>query len=62
MSFIQNKLERIDEFLNNHPKFKFILPQALLAIFVIAIIGYFSFNASSNLAARGINTGFGFFN
>ncbi|MDC1148928.1 ABC transporter permease subunit, partial [Pelagibacteraceae bacterium] len=60
MTFIQNKLERIDEFLNNHPKFKFILPQALLAIFVIAVIGYFSFNASSNLAARGINTGFGF--
>jgi len=60
MTFIQNKLERIDEFLNNHPKFKFILPQALLAIFVIAVIGYFSFNASSNLSARGINTGFGF--
>ena len=60
MSFIQNHLEKIDQFLNDHPRVKFILPQALLVIFVVSVISYFSFNASSNLAARGINTGFGF--
>ena len=60
MSFFQNHLEKIDQFLNDHPRVKFILPQALLVIFVVSVISYFSFNASSNLAARGINTGFGF--
>jgi len=60
MSFVQNHLEKIDQFLNDHPRVKFILPQALLVIFVVSVISYFSFNASSNLAARGINTGFGF--
>ena len=29
-------------------------------VFIFSIIGYFSFNASSNLSARGIDTGFGF--
>jgi general L-amino acid transport system permease protein len=60
MSFIQNHLEKIDQFLNDHPKVKFLLPQAILIVLVVSIISYFSFNASSNLSARGINTGFGF--
>ena len=60
MSFIQNHLEKIDQYLNDHPRVKFLLPQAFLIIFVLSIISYFSFNASSNLSARGINTGFGF--
>ena len=60
MSFLQNKIEKIDQYLSDHPRVKFILPQALLLIFIFSIIGYFSFNASSNLSARGIDTGFGF--
>ena len=60
MSFIQNHLEKIDQYLNDHPRVKFLLPQAILIIFVLSVIFYFSFNASSNLSARGINTGFGF--
>ena len=60
MSFLQNKIEKIDQYLSDHPKVKFILPQALLLVFIFSIIGYFSFNASSNLSARGIDTGFGF--
>ena len=60
MSFIQTHLEKIDQYLNDHPKIKFLLPQVILIIFVLSIIFYFSFNASSNLSARGINTGFGF--
>ena len=60
MSFIQAKFEKIDQYLSDHPRVKFILPQALLVVFLISIIGYFSFNASSNLAARGIDTGFSF--
>ena len=60
MSFIQNHLEKIDQYLNDHPRVKFLLPQAILIIFVLSVISYFSFNASSNLSARGINTGFGF--
>ena len=60
MSFIQNHLEKIDQYLNDHPRVKFLLPQAILIIFVLSIISYFSFNAGSNLSARGINTGFGF--
>ena len=60
MSFIQTHLEKIDQYLNDHPKVKFLLPQVILIIFVLSIIFYFSFNASSNLSARGINTGFGF--
>ena len=60
MSFIQNHLEKIDQYLNDHPRVKFLLPQALLVVFVLSVVYYFSFNASSNLSARGINTGFGF--
>ena len=60
MSFIQTHLEKIDQYLNDHPKIKFLLPQVILIILVLSIIFYFSFNASSNLSARGINTGFGF--
>ena len=60
MSFIQNHLEKIDQYLNDHPRVKFLLPQAILIIFVLSVIFYFSFNASSNLSSRGINTGFGF--
>ena len=33
MTFLQNKFERIDQYLNDHPKVKFILPQALLLVF-----------------------------
>ena len=60
MSFLQKKIEKIDQYLSDHPRVKFILPQALLLVFIFSIIGYFSFNASSNLSARGIDTGFGF--
>ena len=60
MSFLQNKIERIDQYLSDHPRVKFILPQALLLVFLFLIVGYFTFNASSNLAARGIDTGFSF--
>ena len=60
MSFIQNHLEKIDQYLNDHPRVKFLLPQLVLIVFVLSVISYFSFNASSNLSARGINTGFGF--
>ncbi|MBL60913.1 MAG: amino acid ABC transporter permease [Candidatus Pelagibacter sp.] len=62
MSFLQNKIEKFDQYLSDHPKVKFFLPQALLVVFLFIIIGYLSFNASSNLAARGIDTGFSFLN
>ena len=62
MSFFQNKFEKFDQYLSEHPRVKFILPQALLLVFIFSIIGYLSFNASSNLAARGIDTGFSFLN
>ena len=62
MSFFQNKFEKFDQYLSDHPRVKFILPQALLLVFLFSIIGYLSFNASSNLAARGIDTGFSFLN
>ena len=60
MSIINNYLDKAENFLNENPKVKYILPQAILLIIVISIIGYFSSNASSNLSARGIDTGFGF--
>lgn len=60
MSIINNYLEKAEDFLNENPKVKYILPQAILLIIVITIIGYFSSNASNNLSARGIATGFGF--
>ena len=62
MSFLKNKIERIDQYLSDHPRVKFVLPQALLLAFLILIVGYFSFNASTNLEARGIDTGFSFLN
>ena len=62
MSFLKNKIERIDQYLSDHPRVKFVLPQALLFAFLILIVGYFSFNASTNLEARGIDTGFSFLN
>ncbi|EMH80400.1 amino acid ABC transporter membrane protein, 1, PAAT family [alpha proteobacterium HIMB114] len=62
MSFLKNKVERIDQYLSDHPRIKFVLPQALLFAFLILIVGYFSFNASTNLEARGIDTGFSFLN
>ncbi len=41
MEFLQNKFERIDQYLNDHPKVKFILPQALLLVFLFSIISTF---------------------
>ena len=56
----KNQILRINDFIAERPKLQFYLPQALTAFFIIFIIGYFSFNAGSNMDEQGLTTGFGF--
>ena len=50
----------ITNFLDDRPKLKKFLPQALTLFFIIFIFGFFTFNAQVNMGNRGIEFGFGF--
>ena len=47
-------------FLSNNPKLGNFLPQAVTLFAIIFIIGFFTFNAQTNMDTRGIDFGFGF--
>ena len=47
-------------FLGNNPKLSNFLPQAVTLFGIIFVIGFFTFNAQTNMDTRGIDFGFGF--
>ncbi|SVD32838.1 uncharacterized protein METZ01_LOCUS385692, partial [marine metagenome] len=47
-------------FLSKNPKLGNFLPQAVTLFAIIFIIGFFTFNAQTNMDTRGIDFGFGF--
>ena len=47
-------------FLSNNPKLGNFLPQAVTLFAIIFVIGFFTFNAQTNMDTRGIEFGFGF--
>jgi len=57
---ITNLTSGIESFLDDRPKLKKYLPQALTIFFIIFVLGYFTFNAQVNMGNRGIVFGFGF--
>ena len=50
----------IGGFLSNNPKLGNFLPQAVTLFAIIFVIGFFTFNAQTNMDTRGIEFGFGF--
>src|SRR5210317_32684 len=60
MKILSKTLNRINMFLENNPKITIYFPQFLIILFLTIVISYFSLNASTNMAARGIETGFAF--
>ncbi len=50
----------LGSFLRNNPKLGDFLPQAVTLFAIIFIIGFFTFNAQTNMDSRGIDFGFGF--
>ena len=50
----------LGSFLGNNPKLSNFLPQAVTLFAIIFIIGFFTFNAQTNMDTRGIDFGFGF--
>ena len=57
---IKNLSFGLGNFLNDRAKFKNYLPQFLTLLVIIFIIGFFAFNAQTNMNNRGIEFGFGF--
>ena len=57
---IKNLSFGLGNFLNDRAKFKNYLPQLLTLFVIIFIIGFFAFNAQTNMNNRGIEFGFGF--
>jgi len=57
---IKNLNFGLGNFLNDRGKFKNYLPQFLTLLVIIFIIGFFTFNAQTNMDNRGIVFGFGF--
>jgi len=57
---IKNLASGIGDFLDDRPKLKRYLPQALTLFFIVFVLGYFTFNAQVNMGNRGIVFGFGF--
>ena len=57
---IKNLNFGLGNFLDDRPKLKKYLPQALTLFFIIFVLGYFTFNAQVNMGNRGIVFGFGF--
>ena len=60
MKLLRKNIEKLNLFLENYPKVVIYFPQFLITLLLGIIISYFSMNASTNMAARGIETGFGF--
>ena len=60
MKIFNKSLKKINLLLENYPKVGIYFPQFLIIFILTIIISYFSMNASNNMAARGIETGFGF--
>lgn len=60
MKLLKKNIEKLNLFLENYPKIGIYFPQFLIILLLGIIISYFSLNASTNMAARGIETGFGF--
>jgi len=60
MKLLRKNIEKLNLFLENYPKVVIYFPQFLIILLLGIIISYFSMNASTNMAARGIETGFGF--
>ena len=50
----------LGSFLGNNPKLSNFLPQAVTLFAIIFVIGFFTFNAQTNMDTRGIDFGFGF--
>ena len=57
---IKNLSFGLGNFLNDRAKLKNYLPQFLTLLVIIFIIGFFTFNAQTNMNNRGIEFGFGF--
>jgi len=57
---IKNFNLRFGGFLGNNPKLSNFLPQAVTLFGIIFVIGFFTFNAQTNMDTRGIDFGFGF--
>ena len=57
---IKNLASGVGDFLDDRPKLKRYLPQALTLFFIVFVLGYFTFNAQVNMVNRGIVFGFGF--
>ena len=57
---IKNLASGVGDFLDDRPKLKRYLPQALTLFFIVFVLGYFTFNAQVNMGNRGIVFGFGF--
>jgi general L-amino acid transport system permease protein len=57
---IKNLWSGLGNFLNDRAKLKNYLPQFLTLLVIIFIIGFFTFNAQTNMNNRGIEFGFGF--
>ena len=47
-------------FFDDHPKLRNFLPQAVTLFAIVFIIGFFTFNAQTNMDTRGIDFGYGF--
>ena len=60
MKLLRKNIEKLNLFLENYPKLAIYFPQFLIILLLGMVISYFSLNASTNMAARGIETGFGF--
>ena len=60
MKLLKKNIEKFNLFLENYPKIGIYFPQFLIILLLGIVISYFSMNASTNMAARGIETGFGF--
>jgi len=57
---IKNFNLRFAGFLGNNPKLSNFLPQAVTLFGIIFVIGFFTYNAQTNMDTRGIDFGFGF--
>ena len=57
---IKNINSTITNYLDDRPRLKKYLPQAITLFAIIFVLGYFTFNAQVNMGNRGIVFGFGF--
>jgi len=57
---IKNTTKNFTNFFSTNPKIRNYLPQALTLLFIVFVIGYFTYNAQVNMDNRGIDFGFHF--